>query len=250
MNITIAGYGFVGKAHEMIFQQAGNINIVDPKINNNRVYDYKTDALVICVATPQSENGACEMSHVYDVLTDADKSIPILIKSTISLEGWQYIRENFPEHNLTFSPEFLREANYLNDIRNLDNILIGGDGVDFWQTIFKNVFTNLSFTVASVEELILIKYFRNSFLATKVAFFNQIYDLCDKLNLNYDAVANGIGIDSRITSSHTQVTEQRGFGGHCFPKDTSAILHTANGVDYDLTILREAVEYNKNIRKK
>lgn len=249
MNITIAGYGFVGKAHEMIFQQVADIDIVDPKINDKRVYDYKTDALVMCVATPQRENGACEMSHVYDVLTDTDKSIPVLIKSTISLEGWQFIRESFPEHNLTFSPEFLREANYLNDIKNLDNILIGGDGVAFWQDIFKKIFTNVTFTVAPIEELILVKYFRNSFLATKVAFFNQIYDLCNKLDLDYETVAAGIGVDSRITHSHTQVTEQRGFGGHCFPKDTSALLHTANRFGYDLTILREAVEYNKKIRK-
>jgi Predicted UDP-glucose 6-dehydrogenase len=95
MNITIAGYGFVGRAHEMIFRQVANISIVDPKINSKRVYDYKTDALVVCVATPQSENGACEMNHVYDVLSDTDKSIPVLIKSTISLEGWQFIRKTF-----------------------------------------------------------------------------------------------------------------------------------------------------------
>jgi Predicted UDP-glucose 6-dehydrogenase len=114
---------------------------------------------------------------------------------------------------------------------------------------FQKIFTNVSFTVASVEELILVKYFRNSFLATKVAFFNQIYDLCNTLDLDYNAVANGIGIDSRITLSHTDVTDQRGFGGHCFPKDTSALLHTAETFGYDLTILREAVEYNKKVRK-
>lgn len=249
MNITIAGYGFVGKAHEMILRQIGHINIVDPKINDYRVYDYHTDALVLCVATPQREDGACEISHVCDVLADTDESIPVLIKSTISLDGWGVIRESFPNHNLTFSPEFLREANYLNDIKNLDNILIGGDDVVFWQNIFRKIFTNASFTVASVEELILVKYFRNSFLATKVAFFNQIYDLCDTLNLDYDSVAEGVGIDPRITRSHTYVTEQRGFGGHCFPKDTSALLHTARKFGYELTILNEAVEYNKKIRK-
>ena len=184
-----------------------------------------------------------------DVLTDTDESIPVLIKSTISLDGWGVIRESFPNHNLTFSPEFLREANYLNDIKNLNNILIGGDDVVFWQNIFQEIFTDVSFTVASVEELILVKYFRNSFLATKVAFFNQIYDLCDILNLDYDSVAEGVGMDLRITRSHTYVTEERGFGGHCFPKDTSALLHTARKFGYELTILNEAVEYNKKIRK-
>jgi UDPglucose 6-dehydrogenase len=99
------------------------------------------------------------------------------------------------------------------------------------------------------EELILVKYFRNSFLANKVAFFNQVYDLCKATGVDYDKVAEGVGKDRRIGSSHTEVTEERGFGGHCFPKDIQAIIYTAKQNGVDLTLLQEALEYNKKVRK-
>ena len=100
------------------------------------------------------------------------------------------------------------------------------------------------------EELILAKNFRNSFLATKVAFFNQIYDLCEQLGVDYNNVSRAVALDDRIGSSHIEVTEERGFGGHCFPKDTSAIVETALKFNVDLSLIAEAIKYNNKIRKK
>ena len=100
-----------------------------------------------------------------------------------------------------------------------------------------------------IIQLILIKYFRNAFLATKVAFFNEIYDLCSATSIDYETVANGIGSDNRIGISHTKVTAERGFGGHCFPKDVSAVLKTAGIFKNNLNILTAANNYNNQIRK-
>ena len=102
-------------------------------------------------------------------------------------------------------------------------------------------------TFTNPEELILAKYFRNAYLATKVSFCNQVHDLCNAAGINADSVLDIVGADTRIGSSHTQVTNERGFGGHCFPKDTSAILKTAENINVDLSVIKEAVSYNEDI---
>jgi UDPglucose 6-dehydrogenase len=103
--------------------------------------------------------------------------------------------------------------------------------------------------VAEPEELILAKYARNSFLALKVSFFNQMYDLCDALDIEYDAVAHYTTMDPRIGESHSFISKERGFGGHCFPKDITALLHTATRDNIEMSILKEALDYNNRIRK-
>tara|TARA_B100001769_G_C21875099_1_gene473429 strand:- start:287 stop:763 length:477 start_codon:yes stop_codon:yes gene_type:complete len=157
--------------------------------------------------------------------------------------------EHFPDRDITFSPEFLRNNTAEQDLLNTKDFMFGGGNINFWQSVFVNVLGNISIGIADPRELILVKYFRNSFLANKVAFFNQVYDLCEATGINYDAVATGIGADKRIGTSHTEVTKERGFGGHCFPKDIQAIIYTAKQNGVDLTLLKEALEYNKKVRK-
>jgi UDPglucose 6-dehydrogenase len=242
MKIGIAGYGFVGKAHAAVLKDKHDIVVNDPALGFEADFA-DVDAIIVCVSTPQRPDGSCHMDNVYEVVETAP-DVPILIKSTISVEGWRMLTDTFPNRMLNFSPEFLREASWQEDITNMKLMLIGGTSCTFWSNVF-----GVNIEIAEPEELILTKYARNSFLALKVAFFNQIYDLCNALDIEYAAVAHYTGIDDRITHSHTQVTEQRGFGGHCFPKDTSALIKTAQRDNVELSILQEAVEYNKRIRK-
>jgi len=249
MDITIAGYGFVGAAHEAVLKEKFNVTIYDP------AKDYTDigipDGVIICVSTPPTASGLCDYSNVIDVISKTSKDIPILIKSTISLEGWQDIKKQFPAHRLAFSPEFLRSNNAIEDFKNTRHIYIGGNDIEFWHALFRIAFEDSNFTseVALPEELILAKYFRNSFLATKVTFFNQIFDLCEATKTNYDIVSHLVSVDKRIGSSHTTVTKERGFGGHCFPKDTIAITKTAELVDVDLGLIKSSIKYNEHIRK-
>jgi UDPglucose 6-dehydrogenase len=242
MKITIAGYGFVGQAHHELLKDKHDIVIVDPAYNDNTI-PKDTEAVIVCVSTPQRLDGSCHMDNVYEVV-EAAPDVPILIKSTISVEGWQMLVDAFPNRMLNFSPEFLRAATAVEDLKNMDLMLIGGTSCNFWAKVF-----DVSCEIAEPEQLILAKYARNSFLALKVAFFNQMYDLCNALDVEYAAVAHYTGMDPRITESHTQVTKERGFGGHCFPKDTSALIKTAQRNNVELSILQEAVEYNRRIRK-
>ena len=231
----------VGKAHHELLKEQHDIEIYDPALGYKHL---KTpDAVIVCVSTPPRKDGACEMKNVFDVI-ETTPDVPILIKSTISVEGWDMLVDAFPNRMLNFSPEFLRAASAVEDLQNTDSILVGGSDPSFWGKVF-----NLPVEIAEVHELILAKYARNSFLALKVAFFNQMYDLCDALDVEYSAVAHYTTMDERIGDSHSFITEERGFGGHCFPKDINALVKTAQRNNVELSILKETVEYNRRIRK-
>ena len=249
MNITIAGYGFVGKAHAELLKQYYSVNIVDPKLGPEKVHHTVCDAVIICVNTPQHKSGACNINNVYEVIADTPKEIPILIRSTISLEGWLYLKETFPERSLTYSPEFLRAETAERDFKNTEYMYYGGDNITLWEGIFRKLFPKVISVHMQAEELVLVKYFRNAFLATKVSFFNQVYDMCEAFNINYKNVAAGIGNDPRIGRSHTEVTAARGWGGHCFPKDIAALMHTAELEGVSLSLIQEADNYNRRVRK-
>lgn len=131
-----------------------------------------------------------------------------------------------------------------------ENVLfMGGDGLEFWHDVYSKAIPTLNVGRIDPEILIAGKYFRNAFLATKVSFFNQIFDFCQAKKIDYNTVAQLVGVDPRIGGSHTAITEERGWGGHCFPKDLAAIVHSAERDNVDLSLIKEAVAYNKKIRK-
>ena len=249
MKIGIAGYGYVGQAHKEGLEWCHEILISDPAKKHYADLN-QAEALIVAVSTPQGDDGSCHMENVYSVLENLDVEIPILIKSTISLEGWEQIKQKFPDKQITFSPEFLRAKTALADFKKAKRFYLGGGNTNFWGEILVEALGQINVDIAKPEELILVKYFRNSFLATKVSFFNQIFDLCESMNdIDYDVVRKFITIDERIGDGHSSVTDQRGFGGHCFPKDTQAIVNTAKEKDVDLSVLNEAIKYNNKIRK-
>jgi len=248
--MIIAGYGFVGKAHEILFKDyRREIVIHDPP--KGKVADFgNTSAVVVCVPTPQLESGACDISAVYDVVSQCSKDTPILIKSTISLQGWQYLKETFPDHRLCFSPEFLRASQWMNDIQTMKDVILSGD-TDYWRDQYSYNWSDVKQYIVSPEEAIAIKYFRNAYLATKVSFFNEMYDFCSAYDLDFDQVRGGVATDERIGHSHTFVSPEqsiRGFGGMCFPKDTTALRKMAANKNINLNILDAAVKYNNEIK--
>lgn len=246
--IVIAGYGYVGKAVESALSKHEHIEVVDPAFNNNKISDFDAESVIVCVSTPQGKDNECDMSNVIDVLSDTPTDCPVLIKSTISLEGWYNLHGKFPNHEITFSPEFLRAKTAIEDFANQDSFLLGGGNVSYWRELFYRTM-DITGLERNPEELILAKYLRNAYLATKVSFFNQAYDLCEKLGIDYDNVRSVVTQDPRIGDSHSHVTEERGFGGHCFPKDTQAIVETARRCSVDLSIIAEAIQYNQKIKK-
>lgn len=250
--IAIAGYGFVGKAYYEVFKNYYKLDIIDPAYNNKQLNELKAlDAVICCVGTPENTDGTCDGSSVFDVLDDTPENIPILIKSTISVEIWNQIVEKYPDRKIAFSPEFLRAITSSDDLANSKMFILAGNGVSYWRKFYKTRFPKAKIHLYSPEEAILIKYFRNSFLATKLSFFNQMYDLCETYNINYDCVRQGVADDDRIGHSHTFIDPNsiRGWGGMCLPKDTTALIKMAEDHNRSLSILSEAVAYNRKIRK-
>ena len=250
MKILICGAGFVGKAHALAFGSNNEVHMYDPAYDMYKERFKNPDAVIIAVSTPMAEDFSCNMNNVYDAIENVySDDIPILIKSTISLEGWRLIKRAFPNMKITFSPEFLRAAHAYEDFKNQKEIYMGGGDTDFWVKLFKtSIGKSITISTYDPEVLILTKYFRNSFLATKVAFFNQMYDLCISANVHAESVLNLTAEDERIGKSHSIITEDRGFGGHCFPKDTSAIVRTAQDFKVHLSLINEAIAYNNKVR--
>ena len=245
MKLGIAGYGFVGKAQELILKDYHDIIVSDP--NQGHYGDLRhADAVIVCVSTPPRADGSCEMKNVFDVI-DSVGDVPILIKSTISVEGWNMLADL--GKNLTFSPEFLRAAHWQKDALENKQYYFGGDSCNFWSDIFVLALGPINISIESPAELVAAKAFRNSFLALKVSFFNQIYDYCKAHQIDYYSVVNTIVADDRIGSSHTSITKERGYGGHCFPKDVRAVIKSGQAYGARLTLLEEADAYNSLIRK-
>jgi UDPglucose 6-dehydrogenase len=246
MKILIAGYGYVGKAQELVFQNYHNIHIYDPALGYTECLD-NPDAVIVCVSTPPRKDGSCEMTNVFEVI-EASPDVPILIKSTISVEGWEMLADTFPNKQICFSPEFLRAAHWKEDAR-AKHIYLGGNCTNFWSDLFLQVLDKPTISVEQPADLVAAKALRNSFLALKVSFFNQVFDYCEAYKLDTDAVIKTIIEDQRIGSSHSTITSERGFGGHCLPKDVSAIIRSAQRNNTRLTLLEEANNYNHSIRK-
>lgn len=248
MKIGIAGYGYVGKAHATILGDYHDIIVSDPGLKEYGDLRH-ADAIIVCVSTPQGSHGGCHMDNVFNVIDNAP-NVPILIKSTISVEGWKMLDHVFPNHNITYSPEFLRAESWLEDALNTKDYYLGGDSCNFWSDIYLQSLGQINIHIERPEDLVAAKALRNSFLALKVSFFNQVYDYAQAHGLDYEAVANAIAADERIGVSHTSVTKERGYGGHCFPKDVRATIKSGQAYNARFTLLEEADAYNNTIRKK
>ena len=247
MKIGITGYGYVGQAHELILKDYYDIIISDPAKGHYGELS-NADAIIVCVSTPSNTNGYCDVNNVGDVI-DAGPDVPYLIKSTMSCEGWRLIADCSKNKNLTYSPEFLRAEHWQQDATQQKYVYLGGSDTQFWSDILLSALGNISISIGDPQELIAAKQLRNSFLALKVTYFNQVFDFCNAQNINFDSVRKFITSDDRINESHSFVTDKRGFGGHCFPKDILATLRSSQVAGARMSLLEEAIEYNNKVRK-
>ena len=255
MKIAIVGYGFVGKAVFNALKPYHEVVIVDPQYTSAELKHHPdADGIIVCVPTPSLEDGSCDSSAIANVLDQVlYDNTPVLIKSTVTPAVTEAFNDIYPSLTITYSPEFLRAKTANQDFLDQTHVIFGGVDPDgFWQEVFTPALTKCKlYFHCSPTEAALVKYASNAFLATKVAFFNQLYDLSSASNANYDVVRQLVAQDLRIGSSHTLVPGldgERGFGGACFPKDTAALLRYADGIGADLSILDSAVKYNKTVK--
>jgi UDPglucose 6-dehydrogenase len=255
----IIGHGIIGKAVFSALSNDKNI-VVDaidksPFVKIPELNYEGYSGIVICLPTPEGPNGECDDSLVKDFVAHIriiSPFIPILIKSTISIELIKVFEDDI---SLTYNPEFLTEVNALEEFKHQKFTIFGGNidaltGIYFWHTIFINCgikMDKVKFT--SMKNAGFAKYVINSFLATKVIFFNELRKFYH--DDNFDELIELISLDERIGDSHMMVPGpdlKYGFGGKCFPKDTRAFVTSAENAKSPLKVLEKVIEINKGLR--
>lgn len=255
MKIIIAGYGYVGKAVFNALKDKHDVVIVDPQYTTNEIkYHHDADGLIICVPTPTTEDGICDATIIASILDEVPIFMPVLIKSTVTPDITDGFDEIYPNHSIVYSPEFLRAASANTDFVNQKHIILGGEDPEcFWQELFQTTLPNCRMVFnCSAKEACMVKYASNSFLALKTSFFNQIYDICQAEGLEFNVVRQLLAHDTRIGTDHTMVPGpdgERGWGGHCFPKDTQAFVQWTTTIGSPATLVESAIQYNKKVRK-
>jgi len=217
----------------------------------------------VCVPTPMYEDGSADLRIVESVLAElaAQPGERVaVVKSTVppgSTEKWNK-RFNKDGLFVVFNPEFLTEANALDDMRNQNRIVLGGPRphINKVKQIFQTAFPKVPLIKTSSTTAEMVKYTTNCFLATKVAFANEIAQICEKLdanglNIDYDKVIEYSKYDTRLGNSHWAVPGpdgSRGFGGHCFPKDINALMCVAREIGVDPQVMMAASVKNLEVR--
>lgn len=271
------GYGFVGKACHKVFEHNTEAIIIDPKYSKITIADlpnYDCKLAFVSIFAPTLDDGSVDATVIYSIfqqLTDVKYAGLVVLKSTLPPDIVHDLYEKYGNSvtlnkvgplRYVYSPEFLREENWEGDAVDPKFMILAGDFHDCEE--LKNLYKNHSsiapyckFLNTDYKEASLAKYTINSFLATKVAFMNQIYRLhMDAYGTEHpvhpetwQAFTDVISADMRIGTSHMQVPGadgQFGYGGNCFPKDVKAFI----GYDKNnrLSILREVEEANTMIR--
>ncbi len=303
MSIAVVGQGFVGGSLTTVFAERGEtVYVYDkagkraeggfagfPRDNLSRIMIPTTlpefvreceatsgfsGVFFVCVPTPMYEDGSPDTSIVEEVLesictapysADSPERIAV-IKSTVppgSTEKWN---KQFNDRGLhvVFNPEFLTEANAINDMREQNRIVLGGPRpfINTVRNIFQRAFPRVPIIKTSSTTAEMVKYVTNCMLAVKVSFANEVAQVCealdaDGLNIDYDKVVEYAKCDRRLGDTHWSVPGPvpthdgryvRGFGGHCFPKDINAMMNVARSYGIKPTMMSAAWEKNLEVR--
>lgn len=259
MNIGIIGQGFVGNAVYLKFKSFYNVLTYDlnTQLCNSNIDEIRSKCKVIfiCVPTPMNKDGSCDFSIVESVIDNFSnlKDVILVNKSTVTPGTSDYLSKKYSKVDIVFNPEFITEKNAVDDYSKQERIILGGSKpiVDFLKNIFSNVFPNSNIILTDLIHAEMIKYFTNLFLATKISFANEMFQLCAKLNINYDNVVKCVLEDRRIGNSHFSVPGHDGdfgFGGHCFPKDLGAIIHLTTNLGTVNNVLCSVKKTNDELR--
>lgn len=263
--IGIIGQGFVGNAVREGMKNYYDVRTFDINGNCNepslQSLIENVNELFLCLPTPMRKSGECDLSIVKECLRDISlistfllkDPILVIIKSTIPPGTTEQLNKEFPALNIAFNPEFLTEANAVEDYKNQNRIVIGAERSFSLRVeeIFKKAFPNTHIIKTSSTIAEMIKYVTNSFLAMKVSFANEMYQICQGLEIDYSTVIEYAKYDSRLGNSHWSVPGPDGdfgYGGHCFPKDVAALTFLANSLGIEPTILIGTATKNNEVR--
>ena len=266
MKIGIVGQGYVGTAIKSGFEKHYELETYDKFSTSKSTVNLHdlvllSDVIFVCVPTPMNKDGSCHTDIVEEVITEINEivleteSYPynikpiVVIKSTVPPGTTDKLHSKNRGIDVIFNPEFLTEANFLEDFKNQTRIILGGTrkGTNILRQVYSKVFPHATIVKTGSKTAEMVKYFINSFLGTKVSFANEMKIICDKIGIDYDKVVEYATYDERLGKSHWAVPGpdgDYGFGGHCLPKDVSAIVS-----EFDSELLKSVLNVNNKVRK-
>lgn len=264
MNIGIIGWGVVGQAVGKGFETDKDNKVfwfdkfkkgpfsLSQLIKNSEI-------IFVCVPTPMFSDGSgIDLSIVGEVVGTIAPKISnskkiLTIKSTVVPGTTALFAKKFSKVHFAMNPEFLTEANAPWDFMHPDRTVIGAFSqpvAESLSLLYRNLYGSKSkifLTDPTTAEM--VKYMSNAFLSSKVIFANEMFDLCEALEIKYEEVKDMVSVDPRIGPSHLNVTTLRGFGGKCFPKDIVALMGLARKLKIDYSFLDTVWKKNLRIRK-
>lgn len=251
----VGSSGFVGGAIKKYFESVGAPLRVYDKYKNEGSLEQiqEADVVFIAVPTPYDEaKGGFDLSFVENAIEALQDSKIIVIKSTVLPGTTESFQKKFPQHRFLFNPEFLTQATAQNDMQFPDRQIVGYTKESY--TVAKDIVRLLPLApferIIPATEAEMVKYFNNTWFATKVVFANQIYDLCSAMEIDYDRVRDCAAADKRVGPSHLVVMHggYRGYGGACLPKDTRALIQLGDRLNAPMNLLKQVETINNGLR--
>jgi len=266
MVIGVIGYGVVGRAVWKAFVNKTTILINDvempEKSSHIKTLCEQCSFIFICVPTPMSTKTGNIDTRIVDKILETISKQPgnpvVILKSTVIPSQLKYYQETYPDLRLVMSPEYLTDANPEEDFINAELLVLGGKDkdIDEVEMLFKNYSDCRPCPVGKCDLIGagVLKYMENCFLAMKVTFMNQFFDVLQQSGskTTWNEIAQIFQLDSRMGHSHYMVPGpdgDRGWGGKCLPKDLNAILNESKKLGYNLDLIEKIIEFNATIRK-
>lgn len=273
--IGVVGNGYVGKTVVALFKDNYKVFIYDPEYAHDESVDFedderkfrdtmedlnhrKLDLAIICVPTEMREDGSCDTSIVEEVVKEVEAKM-ILIKSTVPPGTTDRLKKETGKR-IVFSPEFAGESKYWSpykfdtDMKESPWYIFGGEKKDVNEII--DLFAPIlgptkKYNVTDAKTAELVKYWENTFFAMKVTFCNEMYEICEKMGIEYWEARELWLNDPRVNKMHTAVfKENRGYGGKCFPKDTNGLVMASKKAGYVPELLEVMIKSNDKFRQK
>jgi nucleotide sugar dehydrogenase len=260
--IGFVGLGFVGGAAREAFKHHFDTEVYDliqDKATVQSLTELATKCPVIFLALPtpiKISTGECNLSIIQNTLEELNQNSReniVVIKSSVPPGSTKKFQEQYKNLRFVFNPEFLTERNAIEDFKNQSKVILGGFNKNvkivkkLYNTALPNAFVHTTdFTTAEM-----CKFMINCALATKVSLFNEFYQICKNLSIDYDQALTLTLLDERIGASHTQVPgwdTLLGFGGSCFPANINILIHTAEKLGIDPKMLKAAWVKNLEVR--
>jgi len=252
--IGIMGVGMVGGALKKYFESENVRPLVYDKFKNLGSLDEvnTADVVFIAVPTPYDEKtGGFDLSYVREAIGQIRSGKIVIIKSTVLPGTTELLQKEWPQHKILFNPEFLTEATALRDMFCPNRQIAGvtDKSADVGQEVM-NLLPRAPFEkIVPSKEAEMVKYFGNTLYALRVAFANQMYDLCGKMGVDYETVKECAKPEPMVGKTHLEIFHKgyRGYGGKCLPKDTRALIQLGARAGMEMSVLKAAEAYNNSL---